>query len=297
VNLLEMVTVSTRASPTMRRRRLGGQLRRLREASGLRIEQVAGALKCSTSKISRIETGQVMVGRRDLRNILALYRISDARHEELIKLAREAQEKSWWHADSELANVATLMDFEAEATSIRTFGGLLLPGLLQTAGYARAVISALRPGLPPEEVERWVHLRLTRQSLLDDENAPFYCAILDDAALRRDVGGREVMSEQLQHLAEVASLPNVTLQVLPYIKGAHAGMCGDFTIFRFSEPDDQDIVYLEHNAGDLYLEHREQVDRHERVFDDLCAEALAPDESVSILATITRLREINITMP
>jgi transcriptional regulator with XRE-family HTH domain len=278
--------VPTRPSPTVRRRRLGIDLRHLREAVGLSIERVAEALECSESKISRIETGQVGVRPRDLRDILALYGVRDDEREALLRLAREAREKGWWHAYSDLANVRTLIDFEVAATSIRSFSGLVLNGLLQTDGYARAMISAVRPQMRPDELHRWLDLRLSRQALLTDEDPPSYWAILDEAALRRHVGERDVMRKQLKHLTDIAVLPNVTLQVLPFSIGAHAGMSGDFTIFSFPEPNNQDVVYLEHNAGDLYLEGAEEVGRHAEGFDYMRAEALGPNESLAFLATI-----------
>ena len=282
-----MVTVSSRSSPTMRRRRLGSELRRLRESAELKILQVATALECSTSKISRIETGQVAVRTLDLRAILNLYEVEESHRETLIELARQSRAKTSWQAKLEMSEVRILAELEAAAVFIRTFGGLLVPGLLQTAGYARAVIGALRPELSFAEVENRVELRLMRQAVLTEEDPPSYWAIIDDAALRRPVGGRAVMREQLFQLIELAQLPNVTVQVLPYRVGAHAGMCGDFGILSFSEPTDQDIVYLEHNAGDLYLDHREQkeqIARHLRAFDYLIPEALRPDESILALA-------------
>jgi len=262
---------------------LGNELRRLREAAGLTIERVAEVLDCSTSKISRIETGQVSVRGLDLRTILDIYDVAASDRASLIELARKTPEKGLWQAHGELKNLRALVDFEVAASSIRTFGGLLLPGLLQTAEYARAVMGALRPELRSEELDHWVTLRLARQALLTGDDPPSYWAILDDAALRRDVGGRRVMERQLQFLAEMAALRNVTLQLLPSTKGAHAGLCGDFTIFSFSEPNDQDVIYLEHNAGDLYLEQREQVIRHVQAFDHLRAKALGPEESLLIL--------------
>lgn len=276
--------MSNRSSPTMRRRRLGNELRGLREAAGLTIEQVAKSLLCSTSKISRIETGQVSVRGLDLRAILDLYEVAASDRVILIELARKASDKGLWQAQGPLKNLRALVDFEVAATSIRTFGGLLLPGLLQTGEYARAVMRALRPELRSEELEHRVEIRIARQALLKGDDPPSYWAILDDAALRRDVGGRRVMARQLQFLAEMAALPTVTLQVLPSAKGAHAGLCGDFTIFSFSEPNDQDVIYLEHLGSDLYVEQREQVIRHVQAFDHLRARALGPEESLLCLS-------------
>jgi len=277
--------VSTRASPTIRRRRLGGQLRRLREAAGLNIDQVANVLGCSTSKVSRIETGRVGLKPGELHGMFDIYKLGDNDRQALIQLAKEARQKSPLRARGISANLQMLIDLEIAATSIRTFGGLLLPGLLQTEGYARAVISALTRDLPSEELEKMVNLRLTRQALLTGDDPPSYWAIIDDAALRRPVGNNDIITEQLRQLVDVASLRNVTLQILPSSMGAHAGLCGEFTLFSFSEPTDQDIVYLEHSAGAFYLEQLEDLVHYAQVFDYLRAEALAPRDSISALAS------------
>jgi transcriptional regulator with XRE-family HTH domain len=282
-----MVILSTRASPTIRRRRLGSQLRRLREAAGFTIEQVAAALECSSSKISRIETGQVSLKIRELREMLTIYGVGESNQTALVELAREARQRSPLRAQGISATIQTAIDFEIAATSIRAYGGLLLPGLLQTAGYARAVIGVLRRDVTLDEVENGVKLRLTRQDLLTSVDPPDYWAIVDDSALHRPVGGSDVMQDQLQHLIDVAGLPNVTLQVLPFVKGAHAGLSGDFTIFSFSEPTDQDIVSLEHKKSAYYLDQPEEVIQYTHAFDDLRAEALSPRESLRVLASYT----------
>jgi transcriptional regulator with XRE-family HTH domain len=282
-----MVILSTRASPTIRRRRLGSQLRRLREAAGFNIERVAAALECSSSKISRIETGQVSLKVGELREMLAIYGVGESEQTALIELAREARLRSPLRAQGISAATQTAIDFEIAATSIRAYGGLLLPGLLQTAGYARAVISVLRRDVTPDEVEEGVNLRLTRQDILTSVDPPDYWAIVDHSALLRPVGGRDAMRDQLRHLIDVAALPNVTLQVLPFANGAHPGLSGDFTIFSFSEPTDQDIVYLEHKKSAYYLDQPEEVRQYTHAFDDLRAEALSPRESLIALASYT----------
>lgn len=279
--------MATRSSPTVRRRQLGSELRQYREAVGLTIDQVAKDLECSLSKVSRIETGQSGVRPQDLRHLLTLYQATDDQRERSLQLAREARQKSWWHAHTELnQHVRTYIELEVAAASISEFGGLLLPGLLQTREYARAVLSALRPQRSEDKREASVELRLTRQALLKEDDPPSYWAIIDEAALRRRVGGHKVMSEQIKHLIEVATFSNVTLQVLPFTKGEHAGMSGNFTIIKFPEENHQDVVYLEHYAGDLYLDDPADVALHAQAFDYLRAEALAPDESLSALVTM-----------
>jgi transcriptional regulator with XRE-family HTH domain len=279
--------VSGRRSPTVRRRRLGIELRRLRDDAGLTIEQVAGALECSDSKISRIETGQVGATPRDVRDMLQLYGVAGQRRDALLQSAREARQRDWWQAYSDTL-IVPLVGMEAAASSIRVYETLLVPGLFQTRQYAGTVIRTVRPDLRPEEVERWVEFRMARQSLLARDLPPALSAVLDEALLRRPVGGPAAMGEQLHHLARVAALPTVTLQVLPFAAGHHAGMSGAFTIFSFPELDDPDVVYLEHTKSDLYLESEEEVRRYASAFDQLRAMALPPDDSVALVVALAR---------
>src|SRR6266540_5359686 len=208
-------------SPTVRRRRLASELRRLREASQLTIDEVGEKLECSASKISRIETGHVGVTPRDVRDMLELYAIDEDQREALVQLAREARKKGWWHAYNEVFTGA-FVGLEAEASSLHTFQALLVPGLLQTDDYMRAVIKAIRPDNGDDEVRKRVAGRLTRQKMLTDTQPPEYWAILDEAVLHRTVGGPAIMREQLLRLIEVSDLPHVTLQVVPFSAGAHA---------------------------------------------------------------------------
>ncbi len=269
----------------MRRRRLGAELRRLREAADLTIERVAGELECSDSKISRIETGQVGATPRDVRDMLALYDVPDEQREKLVKLAREARQRGWWGEYGDVP-IADLMGFEAAAVSIRSYQTLLVPGLLQTVDYARAVIRAVSADMPGEEVERRVKFRMARQERLTQGGAPALWTILDEAVLRRPVGGRCVLQEQLDQLMKIGALPTVTLQVLPFAAGEHAGMDGNFTIFGFAEPADVDVVYLENITRELVLEGAEEVSRYRRAFDLLRRAALGPDDSAAFLAAL-----------
>ena len=277
--------VTGRRSPTVRRRRLGIELRRLREDAGLTIDQVAGALECSDSKISRIETGQVSATPRDVRDMLHLYGVAGQRQDALLQSAREARQRDWWQAYSDTL-IVPLVGMEAAAASIRIYETLLVPGLFQTREYADTVIRTVRPDLRPEEVERWVEFRLARQSLLARDPPPALSAVLDEAMLRRPVGGPAVMRDQLHHLARVATLPTVTLQVLAFSAGHHPGMSGAFTIFSFPEPADPDVVYLEHTKSDLYLESEEEIRRYAAAFDQLRTMALAPEDSIALVASL-----------
>ena len=268
-------------SPTVRRRRLAAELRRLREAADMTIDDVAEQLECSASKVSRIETGQVGVTPRDARDMLAQYQVTGEPLEALVQLARDARKKGWWHAYSEVFTGA-FVGLEAEAATLRSYQALLIPGLLQTEDYMRPVFRAGRPDAPEAEIERRVAARLERQKLLEDRDPPQFWTVIDEAVIRRPVGGREVMAGQLRHLVKLASsLPNLTLQVLPFSAGAHAGMEGPFLILGFPEKADPDVVYVENTTAMGYLEEPEDIDRYTLMFDHLRAAALSPDDTLN----------------
>jgi transcriptional regulator with XRE-family HTH domain len=266
-------------SPTVRRRRLAAELRRLRETSELTIDEVGEKLECSASKISRIETGHVGVTPRDVRDLLEVYGLEDDEREALVQLAREARKKGWWHSYNEVFT-GSFVGLESDASSLRTHQALLVPGLLQTEGYMRAVIRAIRPDATEADVERRVTARVTRQKLLDDPHPPEYWAVIDEAVLRRRTGGPEIMREQLLRLVELAAVPHVTLQVVPFEAGAHAGMEAPFLILGFPEQADPDVVYVENTTSGVYLEQPSDVHRYTLMFDHLRAAALKPDDTV-----------------
>jgi transcriptional regulator with XRE-family HTH domain len=274
----------TTRTPTGRRQRLGAELRRLREEAGLTIDRVAEALECSQSKVSRIETGQVSATPRDVRDMLKLYRVDDARREAMVRVAREARQRGWWQKFVDVPDgVPAYVGLETAATSIDIYMSLIVPALLQTADYAKAVIGAVRPDLPPAEIDRRVELRLRRQALLDQERPPALRVLLDDTVVGRPVGGPEVMAAQRRQLLEDAQRPSVTLQVLPLEAGAHAGMDGPFTIFGFPAPE-RDVVALDSAADALYLESPEDLRRYRRVFERLLPAALTPEASAALIA-------------
>ena len=274
----------TTRTPTGRRRRLGAELRRLREEAGLTIDRVAEALECSPSKVSRIETGQVSATPRDVRDMLGLYRVDDARLEAMVQVAREARQRGWWQKFVDVPDgVPAYVGLEAAATSIDVYMSLIVPALLQTPDYARAVIAAVRPDLPARELDRRVELRLRRQELLDQERPPVMRVLLDDTLLRRPVGGAAVMAAQRRRLLADAGRPTVTIQVLEVAAGAHAGMDGPFTIFGFPAPAERDVVALDSAADALYLEGPEDVARYRRVFELLLPAARSPDDSAAII--------------
>lgn len=273
--------------PTVRRRRLAGELRRLRDSAQLTIEEVADKLECSASKISRIETGHVGVTPRDVRDLLELYGLNGNEREALVQLAREARTRGWWHAYNEVFTGA-FVGLEADASSLRAYQALLVPGLLQTERYAHTVIRAMRPDAEETDVSRRVAARRERQRLLTDPAPPDYWAVIDEAVLHRQVGGAEVMAEQLARLVEMAALPHVTIQVVPFHTGAHPGMEGPFLILGFPEQADPDVVYVESTTSGLYLEMPADVHRYALLFDHLRATALKPDDSVELIAAFAR---------
>jgi transcriptional regulator with XRE-family HTH domain len=279
--------VSSRPSPTVRRRRLGLELRRLREAAGVTIETVAERLECSSSKISRIERGHSGASPRDVRDMLDVYGVRGAVADDLIQVSRDARLKGWWHLYGTVLTSA-YVGLEAAASSIRTYEALAVPGLLQVPDYARAMIEQSRADIPRAEVERRIHVRNERQSLLTQEDPLNFWVVLDEAVFHRQVGGRTVMRGQLARLNEASSRPNVNLQVLPFARGAHAGMDGSFSILSYEEPADPDVVFAENAAGGLFLEKDEELHRYNQIFDHLKARALPPAESVAFIAALAK---------
>lgn len=268
--------------PTVRRRRLAAELRGLRDEAELTIDEVGEKLECSASKISRIETGHVGVTPRDVRDLLELYGVTGDQREALVQLAREARQRGWWHAYNEVFT-GTFVGLEADASSLRAYQALLIPGLLQTESYAREVFRAMRPDADTVDIDRRVAARMTRQQLLTDANPPTYWAVIDEAVLHRAVGGAEVMAEQFDQLLRISALPHVTMQVVPFSAGAHPGMEGPFLILGFPEQEDPDVVYVDSTSSGLYLESPSDVRRYGLMFDHLRAAALKPDDSISLI--------------
>ncbi|MCS7478247.1 helix-turn-helix domain-containing protein [Umezawaea endophytica] len=273
------------SSPTLRKRRLVSELRRLREVAGLTIEEVGERLECSASKISRIETGRVGVTPRDVRDMLDAYGADDLLLDELVQLAREARRKAWWDEYGDVAP-GRYIGFEADAESVRTYQGLMIPGLLQCEEYTRALIREVLPGASPSEVERRVELRNARQALLGEEDPLRLHVVIDEAALRRLVGGPTVLRAQIRRLLEVGELANVTLQVVPFAAGGHAAMDGPFVILSFPERLDPEVVYIESTRSGVYLEQPSDVEWYSAVFERLTATALDPVQSAALLGSM-----------
>lgn len=280
-----------RGGPTVVRMTLGSHLRRLREAANITPDQAGYEIRGSRSKISRMEHGQVGFKERDVADLLTLYGVTDEEtRTALLSLAKQANAKGWWAKYSDILPdwFEAYLGLEEAATLIRTFDLQWLHGLFQTRGYARAVTSlSVRPA-SEDEIERRVALRLSRQSLLTGDDPPRLWSVIDEAALRRPVGGPEVMREQLKHLQEVASLPHVTLQVVPFHRGGHAAAGGSFTILRFAGPQLPDVVYIEQLTSALYLEDRKDVDHYMEVMNHLSAEALTPAQTTRFLADLRK---------
>jgi transcriptional regulator with XRE-family HTH domain len=278
-------------SPAVGRRRLAQELRRLRSAAGLTISDVADRLECSAGKISRIETGAVGAQATDVRAMLDLYGVSGTRRDALGDLVRLARRRAWWqeYADVVPAGSSRFFGLEDGAVSIEQHAGPLVPGLLQTPAYARAVISA-PDDVPAADVERRVELRLRRQHLLARPHPPRLHMLLDEAALRREVGGPEVLAGQLDRLASLATQEHVVLQVLPFGAGAYQALGVAFTVFGFADPADARVVYLEQLTGNALLESAEEVGRYRAAFAESADRALAPDRSAELLRALRRQR-------
>jgi hypothetical protein len=285
----------TKAQPgggaSVRRMLVGARLRRLRTDMGISREQAGAAIRASAWKIHRLENGQVGFKDRDVADLLALYGVTDPHEvQAFVGIAREANTPSWWSPYGDLLPswVRAYIDMESAATLIRTYEGQFVPGLLQTEDYHRALIAAARLGEDPEEVERRVALRAARQALLERTDGFRLWAVVDEAALRRPLGGPGVMRAQLQRLLEAAALPTVTLQVLPFHAGAHAAMVGAFSILRFSEPDLPDVVYVEQLTGASYLDRYDDIDRYVEVMNRLVVESETPEATAKLLNEILR---------
>lgn len=280
-----------RGGPTVLRILLGAQLRRLREAAGHTRASAGYTIRASESKMSRLERGGVSFKDRDVRDLLILYGVTDADElDQLVALAMQANKPGWWQSYSDVFPpwFDAYVGLEEAANRIRVYEGHYVPGLLQTEEYARAVIAIGHPRASPEEIERMVSLRMSRQKLLDQPDGPQLWVVVDEAVLRRQIGDSEVMRAQLEHLRAITKLPNVTLQVMRFSQGANAAEGVTFSILRFTEPELPDVVYLEQLMSALYLEKREELDRYSDVMDRLAVQAEEPSRSAEIISEILR---------
>ena len=273
-------------SPTVRRRELGALLRKLRTGKGLTVEQAAQQLMISMSKLSRMETGQGIATLRDIRDLCDLYDVTDeAERDRMVSLAREGKQTGWWQG-YDLDSFATYVGLEAAAVQIGYYQSGIIPGLLQTPDYARAMHAAGVPEITPERTEELIEVRLRRQRLLDRDPPVRLDAILDEAVLHREVGGAEVMRAQLDWLITMSQRPNVTTRVIPYSAGAHPAMGSNFNILEFAGAVPT-VVYVEGLVGWIYVERPQDVARYRQVFEHLRTVALTPQESGTLLQKIS----------
>ena len=277
-----------RQTPTVRLRRLAAELRSLRAASGLTRDEVVERTGINVATMYRIEHARVRPQTRTLRTLLDLYGVEKDQQTELVALLRDARERGWLHAyQSELPEqYMTFIGFEGEAESEWNYESLFVPGLLQTEDYARALISGTLPFASRDEVERRVEVRMARREVLQNENPLELWGIIDEAVLRRRVGGPAVMRAQFRHLLEASELPNLTFQVIPFDGGAHPGMAGSFIALQFAEEAIPAVIYVESMAGELFLEHESDVRRYKLMFEHLRAVAASPDVSRSLLGSL-----------
>jgi transcriptional regulator with XRE-family HTH domain len=268
-------------SPTVRRRELGALLRRLRTDKGLTVEQAAEHLLISMSKLSRMETGQGVSTVRDIRDLCVLYGVSEgAERDRLMKLAADGRQRAWWQSYD--LGYETYVGLEAEALAISAFQSSIIHGLLQTADYARAGHEGAMPLLNPDKIERLIEAKLTRQRILTGEKPPRLTVVLDEAALHRVVGGRQVMAEQLAQILDISALPNVRVQILPYAVGAHPAVESNFTIVELPNPT-PGVVFVEGLIGSTYLERDDDLTRYQVIFRKLESIALSPKGSLDLI--------------
>jgi transcriptional regulator with XRE-family HTH domain len=275
--------------PTVRRRRLGTELRRLREGQSIKLEEVAEKLGLAASTLSRIETGKAPTRSAYLAAMFDLYGVSDPSQRQILtEMAREGHRKGWWAAYEDLlpTGFGIFVGLEAEASSLRAFESLVVHGLLQTEEYARAVMTTVRRKLSHDEIEKLVAMRMQRQEVLLRADPLELWLIIDEAVVRRTMGPPELMRRQLDHLADASRWPNVTLQVLPFTSGPHPSLNGPFCIIEFPERFDPDVVYTESVGGHTYLERDKDVRMCTESFDLLRAAALSPADSTDLISDL-----------
>ncbi|WP_432050188.1 helix-turn-helix domain-containing protein [Verrucosispora sp. NA02020] len=265
---------------------LGAQLRRLRESRGVTREKAGWEIRSSESKISRMELGRVGFKERDVADLLTLYGVTaEQERGALLKLARGANNPGWWHRYGDVLPswFQSYLGLEAAAALIRSYEVQFVPGLLQTREYARAVVLLGHGQASPAEIDRRVDLRMRRQEVLHRAKPPRLWAVVDEAALRRPIGGPQVMRGQLEALLKATRTPNVRVQVIPFAAGGHAAAGGAFTILRFGDQDLPDIVYIEQLTSAIYLDKREDLDFYAVAMERLCVEAEPPERTAEIL--------------
>ncbi|MEU9986057.1 helix-turn-helix transcriptional regulator [Streptomyces sp. NPDC007971] len=281
--------MASNVNPTVRRRRLGQELRRLRELKGMTAEEVAERLLVSQSKISRLENGRRSISQRDVRDLCGVYEVEDQRIvDSLMEMARDSRQQGWWHTFGDIP-YSVYIGLETDAESLRVYEPQLVTGLLQTRAYAEALVQGALPETSTAEIEKRVQVRMRRQERITAENNPLRLwVVLDEAALRRVVGSRLVMREQLEHLIEMSQLPHVTVQVLPFEVGAHPGLNGQYAILEFTDAADSSVVYLEGVTSDLYLEKAQDVQKYAVMYEHLRAQSLNVEQSRQYISDVAK---------
>ncbi|MEU0213193.1 helix-turn-helix domain-containing protein [Streptomyces canus] len=281
--------MAANSNPTVRRRRLGAELRRLRQASGLKSAEAAARLMVSQPKISHLENGRRAIHPRDVRDLCAIYGVTDQQViDALMRMAKESGQQGWWNVYGDIPQ-SVYVGLEADAATVHAYEPMAIPDLLQTPAYAHAVIGETIPVLTAEQAATRLKVRLRRQHRIYDPACPLRMwVIVDESALRRVVGGPDIMREQLEHLNALGTEPHITVQVLPYTSGAHPGFAGRFCILRFPDSPEA-VVHLERFTSDLYLEKPSDVQHYRVMYDHLQAQALAPDSSRDFITDITKL--------
>ncbi|MFI8438661.1 helix-turn-helix domain-containing protein [Streptomyces sp. NPDC079020] len=276
-------------NPTVRRRRLGQELRRLREIKGMTAEEVAERLLVSQSKISRLENGRRSISQRDVRDLCGVYEVEDVRVvDSLMQMAKDSRQQGWWHAFGDIP-YSVYIGLETDAESLRVYEPQVVPGLLQTRAYAEALINGALPETPPSDIEKRVSVRARRQDRVNAPEHPLRLwAVIDESALRRMVGGKQVMREQLEHLVEQSQLPHVTVQVLPFDMGAHPGINGQYAILEFPDAADSSVVYIEGVTSDLYLEKANDVQRYSVMYEHLRAQSLNVEQTRQFISEMAK---------
>jgi transcriptional regulator with XRE-family HTH domain len=281
--------VSVDEGPTLRRRRLGAELKRCREAAGLTQESVSREFEWHTAKVTRIETARVAVTPRDVKDLLTLYGVQDEEYREaLMNLARQSRERTWWTDYRDLIRPGSFIGLEAGASAMRAWEPTVVPGLLQTEDYIRALIRSGRSSDADKDIDRRVSLRKIRQDRLTGVQPLDFFAVIDESVLTRMIGGTDVMTGQLERLIERAQLPNVTVRILPMDAGAHPFLGGPAAILEFYESTHMDVVYLEGIAGDYYAEQPSEVARYRQDFERLSARALDDRMSIKLIESLLR---------
>ncbi|PWI16220.1 transcriptional regulator [Streptomyces sp. Act143] len=281
--------MASNVNPTVRRRRLGQELRRLRELKGMTAEEVAERLLVSQSKISRLENGRRSISQRDVRDLCGVYEVEDHRIvDSLMQMAKDSRQQGWWHSFGDIP-YSVYIGLETDAASLRVYDPQVVPGLLQTRTYAESLISGALPEATPGDIDKRVQVRLRRQERISAADNPLRLwAVLDEATLRREVGNRQVMIEQLEHLIEMSQLPHVTVQLIPFTMGAHPGVSGQYAILEFPDAADSSVVYIEGVTSDLYLEKAQDVQKYSVMYEHLRAQALNADQSRDFISKVAK---------